>query len=234
MCIYIHVYIYTYIYIYNILYMYIYIYICIISGVLCVCLPSKGNPAVPPGTSSCSAHSARRRPSLRSCSRASDSGSADRGALRMGAAQVTLVGKPRKTWYFSPNGKRYPWSFGYGSKLSHQGTTGFRPCFHLPGFHLRYFHPQPHGCGSKKSGQSQGGSFFSRPCVQKFGVGKPVLVLCHTWLWLGKKKWKPFLGWMETKTKTCVACVAPGPEVSSHSHMVHRIFVKRRLPFREH
>ena len=27
---------------------------------------------------------------------------------------------------------------GYGSKLSHQGTTGFGPCFHLPGFHLGY------------------------------------------------------------------------------------------------
>ena len=27
---------------------------------------------------------------------------------------------------------------GYGSKLNHQGTAGFCPCFHLPGFHLRY------------------------------------------------------------------------------------------------
>ena len=27
---------------------------------------------------------------------------------------------------------------GYGSKLNHQGTTGFGPCFHLPGFHLGY------------------------------------------------------------------------------------------------
>ena len=26
--------------------------------------------------------------------------------------------------------------FGYGSKLNHRGTTGFGPCFHLPGFHL--------------------------------------------------------------------------------------------------
>ena len=25
---------------------------------------------------------------------------------------------------------------GYGSKLSHQGTAGFSPCFHLPGFYI--------------------------------------------------------------------------------------------------
>ena len=28
--------------------------------------------------------------------------------------------------------------FGYGSKLNHQGTAGFSPCFHLPGFHFGY------------------------------------------------------------------------------------------------
>ena len=27
---------------------------------------------------------------------------------------------------------------GYGSKLNHQGTAGFSPCFHLPGFHFGY------------------------------------------------------------------------------------------------
>ena len=27
---------------------------------------------------------------------------------------------------------------GYGSKLNHQGTAGFGPCFPLPGFHLGY------------------------------------------------------------------------------------------------
>ena len=25
---------------------------------------------------------------------------------------------------------------GYGSKSNHQGTAGFSPCFHLPGFHF--------------------------------------------------------------------------------------------------
>ena len=29
-------------------------------------------------------------------------------------------------------------SHGYGSKLSHQGTAGFGPCFHLPWLHLGY------------------------------------------------------------------------------------------------
>ena len=41
---------------------------------------------------------------------------------------------------------------GYGSKLNHQGTTGFSPCVHLPKFHVGYrflthsipiFDPQP-------------------------------------------------------------------------------------------
>ena len=27
-------------------------------------------------------------------------------------------------------------AYGYGSKLHHQGTAGFGPCFHLPGFHF--------------------------------------------------------------------------------------------------
>ena len=27
---------------------------------------------------------------------------------------------------------------GYGSKLNHQGTAGFSPCYHLPGFHFGY------------------------------------------------------------------------------------------------
>ena len=27
---------------------------------------------------------------------------------------------------------------GYGSKLIHQGTADFSPCFHLPGFHFGY------------------------------------------------------------------------------------------------
>ena len=27
---------------------------------------------------------------------------------------------------------------GYGSKLHHQGTTGFSPCLHLQGFHFGY------------------------------------------------------------------------------------------------
>ena len=27
---------------------------------------------------------------------------------------------------------------GYGSKLNHQGTADFSPCFHLPGFHFGY------------------------------------------------------------------------------------------------
>ena len=31
-----------------------------------------------------------------------------------------------------------PWPYGYGSKLSHQGTAGFGPCVHLPGFHFGY------------------------------------------------------------------------------------------------
>ena len=26
----------------------------------------------------------------------------------------------------------------YGSKLDHQGTAGFGPCFHLQGFHFGY------------------------------------------------------------------------------------------------
>ena len=36
-------------------------------------------------------------------------------------------------------------SFGCGSKLNHQGTAGFGPCCHLPGFHFGYlfFDPQP-------------------------------------------------------------------------------------------
>ena len=28
--------------------------------------------------------------------------------------------------------------YRYGSKLNHQGTAGFGPCFHLPGFHFGY------------------------------------------------------------------------------------------------
>ena len=34
---------------------------------------------------------------------------------------------------------------GYESKLNHQGTAGFSPCFHLPGFHFGFpiFDPQP-------------------------------------------------------------------------------------------
>ena len=28
--------------------------------------------------------------------------------------------------------------FGCGSQLNHQGTAGFSPCFHLPGFHLSH------------------------------------------------------------------------------------------------
>ena len=40
-----------------------------------------------------------------------------------------------------------PWlkNYGHGSKLSHQGTAGFAPCLHLPGFRLWVpsFDPQP-------------------------------------------------------------------------------------------
>ena len=38
--------------------------------------------------------------------------------------------KPQK----SPFGLKH----GYGSKLNHQGTTGFGPCFYLAGFHFGY------------------------------------------------------------------------------------------------
>ena len=39
--------------------------------------------------------------------------------------------------------------FGGGSELNHQGTAGFSPWFHVPGFHFGYlfFDPQPFGCG---------------------------------------------------------------------------------------
>ena len=30
------------------------------------------------------------------------------------------------------------WQYGYGSKLTHHGTAGFGPWFHLLGFHLGY------------------------------------------------------------------------------------------------
>ena len=32
---------------------------------------------------------------------------------------------------------------GYGSKLNHQRTAGFSPCFHLPGFHFAHSQVKP-------------------------------------------------------------------------------------------
>ena len=65
---------------------------------------------------------------------------------------VTWTEPRPKLW--SPNKRRpvgwfisgsFHFSFGYGSKLNHQGTTGFGLGFHLPGFPKRVaiFDPQP-------------------------------------------------------------------------------------------
>ena len=35
-------------------------------------------------------------------------------------------------------GKKHSPQYGCGSKLNHQGTAGFSPSFHLPGFHFGY------------------------------------------------------------------------------------------------
>ena len=37
--------------------------------------------------------------------------------------------------YFATQAFHHP-PYRYGSKLNHQRTTGFSPCFHLPGFHF--------------------------------------------------------------------------------------------------
>ena len=57
-------------------------------------------------------------------------------------AHCGLVGNPHltaKIQVFAPlptsNQVMYIWVW---VKLNHQGTTGFSPCFHLPGFHLGY------------------------------------------------------------------------------------------------
>ena len=55
-----------------------------------------------------------------------------------------------------------PTQYGHGSKLSHQGTAGFGPCFCLPGFHFGYLvvYPQP--------------SYASQKSAQADHVGSPV------------------------------------------------------------
>ena len=53
--------------------------------------------------------------------------------------------------------------FGYGSKLSHQGTAGFGPCFHLPGFHFGYLFLN-HNSHSWRAGLE---GFLPSVCLQR-------------------------------------------------------------------
>ena len=50
-----------------------------------------------------------------------------------GWAGVAVLPKPHRLT-LRVNKTRSAWG-GYGSKLNHQGTAGFGPCFHLSGFH---------------------------------------------------------------------------------------------------
>ena len=52
--------------------------------------------------------------------------------------------------------------YGYGTQLNHQGTAGFSPCFHLPGFHLGYLF-----LTHRNMKQNQKISFFEYPSGAK-------------------------------------------------------------------
>ena len=67
------------------------------------------------------------------------------------------------------------YSRGYGSKVNHQGTADFGPCFHLPGFHLGYLfltHSQEGPC------IHEGELVVSFSC-DSFWVSDRPLICCH-------------------------------------------------------
>ena len=45
---------------------------------------------------------------------------------------------PSAAWHTTRSAHPSPLTLGYGTKFSHQGTAGFSPWFHLPGFHFGY------------------------------------------------------------------------------------------------
>ena len=96
------------------------------------------------------------------------------------AALVALEGKIwAQTKKTSFNSRAFLWmpqltfrpgnSYGYGSKLSHQGTAGCSPCVHLPGFHFGYlFLTQPYAAPAVEDSASRAysereGSTFRQP-----------------------------------------------------------------------
>ena len=56
-------------------------------------------------------------------------------------------------------------SHGYGSKLNHQGTAGFGPCFHVPGFHFGHlFLTHSHIVYMRRTNAVNMCQSASRPC----------------------------------------------------------------------